>query len=128
MLAASRDGTARVWDMEIGDCVLVMKGHTGAVTSFALAKGLLVTGSTDATVRVWSMQTGHCSHTLSGHGGPCERRGHHARRQSDCLRVLTWHWTHLERRKGRSAERAQWLGCWCALCQAVCCILGGSIA
>ena len=55
--------------MEIGDCVLVMKGHTGAVTSIALAKSTLITGSIDASVRVWSMQSGACLHTLTGHGG-----------------------------------------------------------
>ena len=65
--AASQDGTARVWDVEIGDCVLVMEGHAGPVTNAALAGSVLVTSGQDSTVRVWDMEQGHCLHVLKGH-------------------------------------------------------------
>ena len=65
--AASQDCTARVWDMEIGDCVLVMEGHTGPLTNAALAGQVLLTSSQDCTVRVWDMEHGKCLHVLSGH-------------------------------------------------------------
>ncbi|KAK9809322.1 hypothetical protein WJX73_004674 [Symbiochloris irregularis] len=67
VITASQDCTARVWDMEIGDCVLVMEGHTGPITSIALAGQLLLTSSQDSTVRVWDMEHGKCLHVLSGH-------------------------------------------------------------
>ena len=67
--AASQDCTARVWDMEIGDCVLVMDGHSGPVTSIALAGNTLVTGSADKCARVWDMQRGTCLRLLRAHLG-----------------------------------------------------------
>lgn len=35
IITVSTDGTARVWDMEIGDCVLLLAGHGGAITDVA---------------------------------------------------------------------------------------------
>ena len=69
LLAASADGSARVWDMEIGDCVLLMEGHTAAVTDLAVAEGgsLLVTCSADHTARVWGLDKGQCKAVLQGH-------------------------------------------------------------
>ena len=67
--AASADGSARVWDMEIGDCVLLMEGHTAAVTDLAVAEtgSLLVTSSADHTARVWGLDKGQCKAVLQGH-------------------------------------------------------------
>ncbi len=67
--AASADGSARVWDMEIGDCVLLMEGHTAGVTDLAVAnKGsVLVTSSADHTARVWTLDKGQCRAVLQGH-------------------------------------------------------------
>ena len=65
--AVSQDGTARVWDMEIGDCVLVMEGHDGPVTNAALAGTVLLTSSQDGTIRVWDMEQGQCLRSLTGH-------------------------------------------------------------
>lgn len=67
--AASADSSARVWDMEIGDCVLLMEGHTAAVTDVAVAEegSLLVTSSADHTARVWGLDKGQCRAVLQGH-------------------------------------------------------------
>ena len=67
--AASADGSARVWDMEIGDCVLLMEGHTAAVTDLAVANegSVLVTSSADHTARVWTLDKGQCRAVLQGH-------------------------------------------------------------
>ena len=67
--AASADGSARVWDMEIGDCVLLMEGHKAAVTDVAVAEegSLLVTSSADHTARVWGLDKGQCRAVLQGH-------------------------------------------------------------
>ncbi|MCJ1428182.1 hypothetical protein MMC29_006090 [Sticta canariensis] len=67
VITVAQDSTARVWDMEIGDCVLVMEGHTAPVTGVALAGTVLLTSSQDSTLRVWDMEQGHCLHTLTGH-------------------------------------------------------------
>lgn len=69
VVTASADGSARVWDMEIGDCVLLMEGHTAAVTDLAVANegSVLVTSSADHTARVWTLDKGQCRAVLQGH-------------------------------------------------------------
>ena len=65
----SADSTARVWDMEIGDCVLLLGGHAGPLTNVAAAAdgSVLITTSSDGTARVWELEKGDCLHTLTGH-------------------------------------------------------------
>ncbi len=55
--------------MEIGDCVLLLGGHTGPLTNVAAAAdgSLLVTTSSDGTARVWELEKGECLHVLIGH-------------------------------------------------------------
>ena len=69
--AASGDGTARVWDMEIGDCVLLLEGHTAGILDMATAAdgSLLVTASEDHTARIWELEKGACLGVLEGHTG-----------------------------------------------------------
>lgn len=38
-VTASADGTARVWDLDIGDCVLLLEGHSGPITDMAITSG-----------------------------------------------------------------------------------------
>jgi len=66
--AGSADATVRVWDMEIGDCVLLLAGHTAPVTALAVAAsgGLLVSASADRTARVWELEKGQCLGVLRG--------------------------------------------------------------
>jgi len=58
----------RVWDMEIGDCVLLLAGHQAPVTALAVAAsgGLLVSASADRTARVWELEKGQCLGVLRG--------------------------------------------------------------
>ncbi len=53
VITVSTDGTARVWDMEIGDCVLLLAGHSGPLTDVAASAdgALLLTGAADGTAR-----------------------------------------------------------------------------
>lgn len=69
MLTTSKDTTARIWDIEIGDCVGVLRGHSKALTSAAAsASGLLVvTVSEDSMVVVWDLLKYEMVTTLSGH-------------------------------------------------------------
>jgi len=67
------DETARVWDLETGECLRILEGHTGWVIAAALhADGRrAVTGSEDRTVRVWDLETGECLRTLEVIVGAC---------------------------------------------------------
>ncbi|KAK9810336.1 hypothetical protein WJX72_008917 [[Myrmecia] bisecta] len=71
VITASADSTARVWDMEIGDCVLLLEGHTGPILDMATAAdgSLLITASEDQTACVWELEKGTCLSVLEGHTG-----------------------------------------------------------
>ena len=55
--------------MEIGDCVLCLAGHSGAISSVAAAAdgSLLITTSGDGSARVWELEKGECLAVLLGH-------------------------------------------------------------
>lgn len=67
-IAGGADGAARVWDLEIGDCVLVMEGHSGPITSMAITDdgSLVVTTSEDGTARAFETERGQCLRVLTG--------------------------------------------------------------
>ena len=67
--AVSADNTARVWDMEIGDCVLLLGGHMGPITNVAAAAdgSMLITTSSDGSARLWELEKGECLAVLLGH-------------------------------------------------------------
>ena len=54
--------------MEIGDCVLLLAGHTAPITALAVAAsgGLLASASADRTARVWELEKGQCLGVLRG--------------------------------------------------------------
>jgi len=70
-ISCSIDGTARVWDLEIGDCMLQISGHAGPITSMAITGdgSLLVTSSEDGTMRAYELEKGQCLRVLAGHDG-----------------------------------------------------------
>ncbi len=49
------DYTARVWNTESGECLLLYSGHNGSVNSirFHPTKDLIVSASGDQTVHIW---------------------------------------------------------------------------
>ncbi len=69
LVSASKDGTARLWDLATGTTRFTLNGHASEVTSVAFhPKGNRVaTGSEDHTIRVWHPATGELVGVLSGH-------------------------------------------------------------
>lgn len=93
LLTASRDGTARLWELRAdgtpGAC-RVLADHTGAVTcaSFNRDGTCVLTAGADGTARVWDARAevaGTPPITLRGHTGPVRT----ARFIGDGTRVLT---------------------------------------
>ncbi|KAL4430378.1 hypothetical protein ABPG77_002184 [Micractinium sp. CCAP 211/92] len=68
-VTASADGTARVWDLDIGDCVLLLEGHAGPINDMAVTSdgSLVLTCSSDGTARAFEMERGQCLRVLAGH-------------------------------------------------------------
>ncbi|CAE7318305.1 HET-E1 [Symbiodinium natans] len=69
LATASKDGTARLWSAESGECLRVLAGHRHSVVSieFAPSGSSITTASLDGTARIWSVETGSCSAELTGH-------------------------------------------------------------
>lgn len=82
--SASQDRTVKIWDLESGESVGVLRGHKRGVWSIAFSppstpaisseegiasgnKGMAVTGSGDKTVRIWSLNDYTCLRTFEGH-------------------------------------------------------------
>ncbi len=52
------DNQIRVWKLDSGQEVGVLRGHTGTVSTLAFEQGVLVSGSFDTQVRVWQVGAG----------------------------------------------------------------------
>lgn len=67
LITGSYDKTIRIWNLETGEVVRVLTGHTRCVRALQFDDAKLVTGSMDHTLKIWSLQTGQCIRTLEGH-------------------------------------------------------------
>ncbi|KAI7868339.1 quinon protein alcohol dehydrogenase-like superfamily [Spinellus fusiger] len=69
LMTGSYDKTIRVWNMESGELVRTLHGHTRCVRSLQFDDAKLVTGAMDNTLKIWNWHTGQCIRTLEGHTG-----------------------------------------------------------
>ncbi|KAF9476601.1 WD40 repeat-like protein [Pholiota conissans] len=67
LITGSYDRTVRVWNMETGQELQCMKGHTRAVRALQFDEVKLITGSMDCSIKVWDWRRGQCIRTLNGH-------------------------------------------------------------
>lgn len=63
------DNQIRVWKLDSGQEVGVLRGHTGTVSSLAFGQGVLVSGSFDTQVRVWQVGAGVADQPLERRAG-----------------------------------------------------------
>jgi transcription initiation factor TFIID subunit 5 len=66
------DSTARLWDIQSGECVRLFVGHTGGVRSLSFdPEGrYAATGGDDGKVFLWDLGTGRQIHSYHAHSGP----------------------------------------------------------
>ncbi|KAL9885279.1 notchless protein homolog 1 isoform 2-T2 [Glossina fuscipes fuscipes] len=68
LASASSDGDCRIWDIVLGQCIMVISGHTAAVTAVRWGgAGLIYSSSKDRTVKAWRSADGVLCRTFSGH-------------------------------------------------------------
>ncbi len=69
LASASKDGTARIWDVATGSVRHVLKDHTDEVTCVAFSPDgtRLATGSEDQRVILWDPRSGKSLFALAGH-------------------------------------------------------------
>ena len=63
------DNTVKIWDLQSGDCLHQLDGHTSLVGLLDLNNDRLVSAAADSTLRIWDPETGQCKSTLSAHTG-----------------------------------------------------------
>src|SRR5207245_2958005 len=63
--------SVRVWNIETGECVHQMVGHTERVWGLAWSRDgqRILSGAWDNTARLWDVTTGKCLRVLEGHSG-----------------------------------------------------------
>ncbi|WP_017716628.1 serine/threonine-protein kinase [Kamptonema formosum] len=69
LATGSDDRTARLWDLDTGECLRIIAGHSNFVKSVAFSPDgrILATGSDDRTVKLWDVAGGGLLRTLAGH-------------------------------------------------------------
>ncbi|GAA5930956.1 hypothetical protein JCM3775_000762 [Rhodotorula graminis] len=67
LMTGSWDRSVRIWNLETGKEVGVLRGHTRGVRALQFDALKLVTGSMDSTLKIWNWRTGECMRTLRGH-------------------------------------------------------------
>jgi hypothetical protein len=67
LITGSYDKTIKVWNLDTGEVVRTLLGHTRSVRALQFDQAMLVTGSSDKTLRVWNWRTGECLRVLEGH-------------------------------------------------------------
>ena|GEM_PF-5457220 len=72
LLTVGQDGTGRVWDVDAGDVLHVLRGHRGTATAaqWSADASTVLTSGVDGTVRAWDAGTGAAGVVLTGLPGP----------------------------------------------------------
>jgi WD40 repeat protein len=69
LASGSDDRLVRLWDIDTGECLTTLAGHTSMVyvVSFSPDGMLLASGSDDRLIKLWDVHSGTCLKTLEGH-------------------------------------------------------------
>ncbi|BEJ18157.1 hypothetical protein CspHIS471_0704340 [Cutaneotrichosporon sp. HIS471] len=67
LITGSYDRTVRIWNLDTGEVVRVLRGHTRVVRALQFDQMVLFTGSADGTVRMWNWRKGECMRVFEGH-------------------------------------------------------------
>jgi WD40 repeat protein len=59
-LSGSDDRTLRLWDLDSGQCLRTLRGHSDSVRALAVLEGgcRALSGSDDSTLRLWDLDSG----------------------------------------------------------------------
>ena len=69
LASGGADKTIRLWRMETGEQMVILKGHTDTITSLLIIGHgqFIISGSADETIRIWNAREQQCIKTLEGH-------------------------------------------------------------
>jgi WD40 repeat protein len=66
IMSGSNDRTIKLWDVNTGQCLHTLKGHTDWVRCLKFDDSKMASGGFDETIKLWDMHTGKCLTTLKG--------------------------------------------------------------
>jgi WD40 repeat protein len=74
LVSGSSDLTIRLWDVQQGNCLGILRGHTDSLRalSFSPDGQVLASGGSDSTIRLWDIQQQRCLKVLLGHSSLIE--------------------------------------------------------
>lgn len=67
VVTGSWDCDLRAWNVDSGECLAVMKGHTRCVRGVQMDDSKIISCSMDRTLRLWNLKTFECVRVISGH-------------------------------------------------------------
>ena len=68
LVSGGCDRDVRVWDLQSGQAVHMLRGHTSTVRCLKMSgPNIAISGSRDTTLRIWDIKKGVCRHVLVGH-------------------------------------------------------------
>ncbi|KAG0220847.1 hypothetical protein BGX31_010462 [Mortierella sp. GBA43] len=70
LVATPNGKVVQLWDLDTGECIRTLTGHSDTIWAVALspAGNRAASGGNDWMVRLWDAETGACLHVLSDHG------------------------------------------------------------
>lgn len=77
-LLESRDNTLKFWNLETGQCLQTLIGHTSRVTCLQITSDgtRVLSASFDKTLKFWNLETGQCLWTITKHNTEHFAEGH----------------------------------------------------
>ena len=71
LISGSSDKTIKLWNLNNGEVIRTLAGHSGSVISLAIAPDgqTLFSGSIDETIKLWNLNNGEIINTFTGHQG-----------------------------------------------------------
>jgi len=67
LFTGSRDRSLICWDMQSGEIIKQLHGHSYTVMSVQCRSNKIVSASADTTIKIWDAQSFQCIQTLNGH-------------------------------------------------------------
>lgn len=69
ILSGDEDGALRKWEIETGECLDELKGHSIPVTAVSMTPDgrVAVSGDSEGVLRIWDLEEGKCLQVLKGH-------------------------------------------------------------
>ena len=70
LASGSCDLTIKIWNVDTGECIRTMTGHSAPVRSLEMISSsprVIASGAEDNSIKLWNVDSGECIKTLTGH-------------------------------------------------------------